>query len=296
MNFLYIFLGMILNIIAAAILALRYKIILAFMSAKLAMTKSFLVTCAFFALSYTSPLKLDSLLLKPFATKIMSHITLRRALVAFSFEFMYDTIFQIVLFLFLAGAYSYVRITNNFVVLAAIIVVLAVVVFALCKKISLLAWLFKKTQRFGINEQHMREILLEVRALFRPRLLMQITPINLLYALYIPITLWAAVRALSLDLPYILIMVIYWLSAVAGRFSGLPGGIGVRDATSTGLLILHGVNAAMAVQIAILYRIITIIPYLLIGLPMLFFLGQLGLRSIMSTTMTQLRAGSAKLP
>tara|TARA_Y100000589_G_scaffold14362_1_gene11600 strand:- start:169 stop:393 length:225 start_codon:yes stop_codon:yes gene_type:complete len=51
---------------------------------------------------------------------------------------------------------------------------------------------------------------------------------------------------------------IYFLSGIPGVLSGLPGGIGINEATSSIMLQQAGVPALYAISISILRRLITL--------------------------------------
>ena len=91
--------------------------------------------------------------------------------------------------------------------------------------------------------------------------------INSLGALFVSIVFWAS-EALILWLLVILLtpnsiliqkaIFIYLLSGIAGVISGLPGGIGINEATTSILLQQEGVPSLFAISISILRRLITI--------------------------------------
>ena len=53
-------------------------------------------------------------------------------------------------------------------------------------------------------------------------------------------------------------IIIYFISGILGVLSGLPGGLGVNEVTSTILLQQQGISGINALTISILRRLITI--------------------------------------
>ena len=76
------------------------------------------------------------------------------------------------------------------------------------------------------------------------------------------------------NMGYITAFLAYWIGMIIGRLSGLPGGIGVRDATSIGVLLGFGIPASISLKIMILYRIIAALPHIVIGIPIFFQYGK----------------------
>ena len=78
---------------------------------------------------------------------------------------------------------------------------------------------------------------------------------------------WLLCRAMGLDLPVLLAAGFYAVAMVAGALSVLPAGLGGTEAALTGLLVAYGANAAVALAITVLVRLLTL--WLAVGLGVL---------------------------
>jgi uncharacterized protein (TIRG00374 family) len=76
--------------------------------------------------------------------------------------------------------------------------------------------------------------------------------------------LWFCFRALDLTPPAGQLVSGFVIGTMAGVSSAVPGGLGVQEASMTGIFALFGIAVERAALVAILYRVVyTIIPYLL---------------------------------
>ena len=81
------------------------------------------------------------------------------------------------------------------------------------------------------------------------------------------LAVWLLCRAMGLDLPVLLAAGFYAVAMVAGALSVLPAGLGGTEAALTGLLVAYGANAAVALAITVLVRLLTL--WLAVGLGVL---------------------------
>jgi uncharacterized protein (TIRG00374 family) len=84
------------------------------------------------------------------------------------------------------------------------------------------------------------------------------------------VALYVLTRTLDLDLTLLHNVFIFSLGTIAGALSMLPGGLGVAEASITGLFIYFGTGKSTAVSIALLIRIVTLWLGVLIGLIIFF--------------------------
>lgn len=76
-------------------------------------------------------------------------------------------------------------------------------------------------------------------------------------------TLWFCFRALELAPSLGQLISGFVIGTMAGVASVLPGGLGVQEASMTGIFALYGIPIERAALVAILYRVVyTIVPYL----------------------------------
>jgi len=78
-------------------------------------------------------------------------------------------------------------------------------------------------------------------------------------------------HAFGIDMPFLQAVYVYALSVIISVISGVvPGGIGFTEGGMTGLLVYMRIPLSKAVAIVLLYRLVNLVFYILIG--MLFFL------------------------
>lgn len=76
--------------------------------------------------------------------------------------------------------------------------------------------------------------------------------------------LWFCFRALDLTPAVGQLVSGFVIGTVAGVSSVLPGGLGVQEASMTGIFVLYGIPVERAALVAVLFRVVyTIVPYLL---------------------------------
>ena len=104
--------------------------------------------------------------------------------------------------------------------------------------------------------------------------------INSIKALLVSIIFWALEASILWLLVFVIApnpilikkaIYIYFISGLAGVLSGLPGGIGINEATSSILLQQEGVPSLLAISISILRRLITIWSVSLLSISSSFF-------------------------
>lgn len=78
--------------------------------------------------------------------------------------------------------------------------------------------------------------------------------------------LYISARAIGFDVSFIESLIGYSLPVIVSGLSFLPGGLGVSEGGTIGLLQLFGATAAAAITIALLIRIFTLVSGLLYGL------------------------------
>lgn len=78
--------------------------------------------------------------------------------------------------------------------------------------------------------------------------------------------LYISARAIGFDVSFMESLIGYSLPVIVSGLSFLPGGLGVSEGGTIGLLQLFGASAAAAITIALLIRIFTLVSGLLFGL------------------------------
>jgi uncharacterized protein (TIRG00374 family) len=75
--------------------------------------------------------------------------------------------------------------------------------------------------------------------------------------------LWFCFRAFDVTPTLSQLISGFVIGTMAGVASVLPGGLGVQEASMTGIFALYGISFEIAALVAILYRVVyTILPYL----------------------------------
>lgn len=130
--------------------------------------------------------------------------------------------------------------------------------------------------KYGFTEKTLQEIIESFPQYFtNKRLVIYAWGTTLVNLLIFPLVLWAAIAYFGQSLSYITIFALYWVSYVIGRLSPLPAGIGLKDVTLAGFLISLGIIGETAVKIVIIYRVLSLTPIILLGIPLFLLHGKL---------------------
>ena len=107
----------------------------------------------------------------------------------------------------------------------------------------------------------------------KPKFLIFVSLLTLLVVLFAPFLITISLLPFGVVLSYQQAFFIYWIAFIVGRVSGIPGGFGSRDITMAGLLTYYGIAPGIVIKVIIIYRIITMVPNLVIGGSLLFYYG-----------------------
>lgn len=270
--YIYVLIGFIVNFIYISLISLRYIYILRVMKRKLSLLHSSYLFCISQTVNYLTPFKIGGILIKPVATRWFSKIPLKDSFFVTIFEQLFDYLWQIVLFaliIALAGE----RFLPNFRFLQIIFIVtsLVIILFFIIKLNVILQFMFKRAFKSKYSELFSKTMQFvdfkqEIFAYIKnPRFVFIVVLLTVVFALFAPLLLSISLVAFGVSLSYSDIFLLYWASFIVGRISGIPGGFGSRDLTIGALLVVYGLSSTIIIKSIILYRVITIIPNVVIG-------------------------------
>ncbi len=278
----YGLIALIVYIITMFLSSLVFRNILLYIDRQISVLRSFVVVSIGNLIYSFTPFGLGHFVGRPLAAKFLEDVLIRRTISATAFEEFINFTMYLILFPFLLlflGEELFI--VNNFSNWSIILVVVLVVGIIAYRYQYFLPKIFKVksyvpkfirefVSKYGVTEQSLEEITRSLPQYMKNRRLIIYTWIMTIVTMFImPLTLWAALAYFGQEFSYLTIFSLFWVSYVIGRISLLPAGIGVKDVTMAGLLISLGVAGEMAVKVVIIYRVLSIFPIILIGLPLL---------------------------
>lgn len=283
-NVYYLLLSFLVVIIHSVIMGLRYKLILNQIEAKIKFWQSFIIIVLSQLSVYVVPLKIGPLLTKPYLTNKYSGVNINKAFAISLFEQIFEIGLQIIIVFFILLLTIKKKIEfqlfNNNVYIVAVFFFVIMFVLLNRKKIVVLIKSVKNKypNAFKTLQKKIKLSSSDVDSIFDDAvgflLNVKIWIIflfsSILMALLIPLVIYLIVKSFNLNISFIDSFTIYWISLLAGRLSGLPGGLGSRDITMETLLYLYGLSLTVGLKIVLIYRIVAILPYFIIGAPFLY--------------------------
>lgn len=283
----YSAIALFISVFSIFLFACRYKIFLEKLNEKISMSHSFLITSISFFLNYISFLRIESLIGRPIASKFIAQIPVKKAFFVSLFEQFLELGCQVLILVAIPFLVSEnILFENSLKITSALSILFALVLIAVIfnKKIIVLLMKLKSFaprkikeigKRAGLSEEEIKKSFGEIALYFADwKFLLVLMIPTLLNILISPLIVLYSAKALLINLSYTSAFIIYWVSMIVGRISGLPGGFVSRDLTMGGLLLGFGVGAVVSLKIVVLYRIISMLPALLIGGPGFFYLGK----------------------
>jgi uncharacterized protein (TIRG00374 family) len=82
-----------------------------------------------------------------------------------------------------------------------------------------------------------------------------------------PLSFYLLFVGANIPFTFFEIILVYWVSLIVGKVSGIPGGFGARDITAIGMLVALGVASDIAVSISVLFRLLTLVVPIFVGGP-----------------------------
>ncbi len=282
----YIVYAIILNTTIAVFGALFYKLLFHIQKENLKFSRSFLILHMAQFLNFFAPLKTGAIFGKPLITKLIGNMPLAKSIFAVGFENFFSISWQLAMLpilLLLVGE----KILLNSMLAKILIAVLALIAIStishryrwfLHYALRLKRFIPRKIKnialRFGLNESAINEMIESIPSYFsNKRIMLWLMLLTAVQAFLQPFFLKWALAFFDINMSYFSLFAIFWISYTLGRISFLPSGLGVKDLTMGGLLIGAKVNSIIAIKTVVLFRVLTFIPFLVLGGALFLYYG-----------------------
>jgi uncharacterized protein (TIRG00374 family) len=265
------------NALSNLVVAYRYNAIISRIGERLGFLKAVRINAVSQVSAYLLPIKLAGLTVRPVMTKLVSGISLRKSAVASTYEQFFDTFWQVLsipLLLIMIGGGMEAFLGPAALVLVAMAAT-ALLIIKYPKKAFNLVWGMrriipkrarKKLSGGKADKEEVGAFFEEsLRLAYDRKMILMMVPLTVAIILVSPVYLYFTVLMFAPGISITAAFVVYWLSQIAGRLSGIPGGFGSKDLTIVGLLGIYGVALGPAVSIALMLRVTSILPSLVIG-------------------------------
>lgn len=277
----YAALGFLVNFVYIALVSLRYKYLLQVMQEKISLLHASCLFCVYQTVTYLDPFKVGGVIAKPVATKLLARTSLRGAFLATAFEQVFDFVWQIPLVVIAAlyfGQALFAEIPQAQLWLVGMAVLLGILVAVFFQQIlnfflnKILPRRLRRMRAF--RDGNFLSAKQDILKLFKsPERVGMMFLITAAFVLFSPFLLLVALAGFGLSISYGAAFLAYWVSFSVGRLSGIPGGFGSRDVTLLGMLVYYGISSGVALKAILLYRVITLVPNLVVGGSILLYYG-----------------------
>ncbi len=296
---------LLINFISILLTSLRYRYLLGFVDRKISRKSAFLIISVASFINYLVPFKVGLLMGSPFAAKLREKISIQHSSVVLFFEQFFDIIWQLI-FIFIIFFFTRRNVIKENIylqisLLSLIILILFFLIFKhnLLLKISLrffsvlprrIKIVFKKS---GLKRENAEIILKDLKSLFVERKFIFLYALRTLSIfLFIPLSLYILSKAFYFNLTYFQSLSVFWISFILGKLSGLPGGLGVRDAAIGVLLVNLGISTIDSIRLVFYLRIFGFFPALPAGFLYLLYVG----KGRLSGFLSEIKGNSDKTP
>lgn len=259
-------------------LSLRFKYLAKLFNMNLSYPQALNITSLGLILNVLLPFKLGAIFGKPFLIKIFHEAGIVSSAIFSSFEMLIDMSWQLILLfvsIFILGT-SYLPYNPTMQAFFFLIVIVFIflgirnlpfLIMAVLKKEKVLSLLPKKL-REKVKSVDLNAILGMMHLQFsKPQTILFIFGTTFLHILIAPFSLGVSLQMFNITMGYVTFFGIFWLSAILGRISMLPGGIAAREASIVGLLYLQGIPPSVGVPVAVLARILALIGTAIVAVP-----------------------------
>lgn len=282
----YIASGFIATILSVFLTGWRYRIMLAKLSARISLLRSTLTVFSSQTASYVAPFRIGAIGTRPVVTNALAGIDMKKSFFVTVFENFLDMSWQILILpflLILAGEYATL---HDLYTEAAVVVVFLSFALVLLKRGD---WFFPKAwklrviipQRFRdkmlkkkLTREKLKKMLKESRTFVQDKALMAkiLAPTSLM-VVTTPLAFWAMGLMMGLQMGYREAFLIYWIAAIVGRLSGMPGGYLTKDLSMVGAMGLLGFDINISVTVTLLHRLVVMVPVIAFGAPTIVHAG-----------------------
>ena len=282
----YILIAFIAHLFIMSIGSLMFFNMIEFLEGKVKLSHAFVIVNLGNFLHYFAPFKAGHLIGRPLVGRFLAKLSIHKTLSATAFEQFLALLWQVAAFplllLVLGEGLFFENALIKWIILLVGVVVVGVLayhygwflphLFKLQKYMP--RWIKKIAEKIGVTEELIEDIVKSLPSyLGNKKILTKSLIIIGIQAIVAPVTLWAAMAYFDLSFSYPILFAVFWVSALLGKLSFLPAGLGVKDVTMGGLLVGLGVGGIMAVQIVIIFRLLSLIPPSIIGGSMALFYG-----------------------
>src|SRR3989344_2769315 len=275
MNYIYFILGLVFNIICLLILAYRSRFIFKFFSENLKVVHALLINALVLFLNYLTPLKIGSVGY-PIVAKKISGIKIVNSIKVAIFEPFFDLFWQfillIILIFYLGSNALGLNNPYTWILFLILFIIILILIFYNFKRIFLImikifpGWIKNRVKRLGVNKEIIMDIPFSLSFLIKDyKFIISYMGLTFLVIFFVPFGLYFSSLIFDYPFNFLSILMIYWASFIIGRLSGIPGGLGTRDIAMGFLLNRLGVPTLGIINIILFYRLINLIPSLIIG-------------------------------
>lgn len=152
---------------------------------------------------------------------------------------------------------------NRFIIAIVAILLITLIIALQRGWLSKMHVMLDKLPYVSINKRKYRKFMASHQRLLTPKLLAPLIAISLIPVLSGVGILYVASQAIGFDISFIESAIGYSLPVIVSGLSFLPGGLGVSEGGTIGMVQLFGASAAAAVTIALLLRIFTLVSGLI---------------------------------
>jgi uncharacterized protein (TIRG00374 family) len=282
----FISLAFLLTIVTVVLSGMRYRLMLRKMGTGSSALKASLAIFAGQTASFVVPFKMGSVTVRPLMTKRLEKASVKTSLFATVFENMFDLGWQVVALPFLlimVGEYALLH--NIYIEIAALTAFLAASLLAARRYDAVLPriWDMKRLvpksvrsfmMKRDVSKKSMTSFmrdsagLMKDRAFFAEFLLWTAAII-----IVTPLVFWMLGIMLHMPMGFREAFLVFWISGIIGRLSGIPGGYVTRDVSSIAIMGLLGFDLASATALAIIHRIVIIGSIAAVGGPAITYAG-----------------------
>lgn len=287
----YIFFILLVNLISAILIGLRYRFVLSYLGKKISVLSSFLIFCISSSINYLIPFKGGILIGGPTAAKLKEDIEFNKSSVVLIFEQLFEIIWQLIFILiaiwftgnklFNNSLFSFIFITCSILVIIYFIFNYEKLFFILTKVHSFFPKKIKNIiQKLNIKD-NTNDVIKNVKFLFRNKKFLLVYVLQTLIIIFeTPLNLFLILLFYSFYINYFYILFIFWISFILGKLSGLPGGLGVRDLALGTILTSFNIPLNLTVKIVFIHRILSLFPTIPVGVTTLLYFGKGKIKNI----------------
>ncbi len=270
-------------IFSLLILGIRFKFITSELGVPMSTLNALNVTTLTIALGYITPFKAGGVLGKPLLIQATSNTKMANSLLVTFLELYLDLAWQSFIILpviLIAGLQQLIPINiGSYSLLLALLLI--PIQFIIRKGPTIALHILKSRAALRLLPKKIKEKipLMDLERLahdtlqhfYKPKFLITAILITSIHIAITPILLGSTLKVFNVELGYLTIFTVYWVSAIVGRVSFLPGGLGIREASLVGLLYFYNVNPVIALKIAALSRILYIIGLAIVSAPFILY-------------------------